>query len=159
MRFPRLVLPVIGFALLAWQLTSPAAAPARAQAIVPDNMVDFAFDPAQLVVPAGTTVVWTNVAPTPHTVAGTSGVGAGAAVLWTSPIMMTGETYSFTFSAPGTYPIIVRLSTAYGDIRSDRIRVPRGMAIKVLGVSGRRTLPRPPVGARWIRRPERSAER
>ena len=109
MRFPRLVLPVIGFALLAWQLTSPAAAPARAQAIVPDNMVDFAFDPAQLVVPAGTTVVWTNVAATPHTVAGTSGVGAGAAVLWTSPIMMTGDTYSSTFSAPGTYPIICTL--------------------------------------------------
>jgi hypothetical protein len=45
------------------------------------------------------------------------------------------------FALPGTYPIIVRLSTAYGDIRSDRIRVPRGMAIKVLGVSGRKALP------------------
>jgi hypothetical protein len=44
------------------------------------------------------------------------------------------------FASPDTYPIIVRLSTAYGDIRSDRIRVPRGMAIKVLGVSGRRAL-------------------
>jgi hypothetical protein len=44
------------------------------------------------------------------------------------------------FASPGTYPIIVRLSTAYGDIRSDRIRVPRGMAIKVLGVSGSRAL-------------------
>src|SRR5690242_12833873 len=39
------------------------------------------------------------------------------------------------FASPGTYPIIVRLSTAFGDIRSDRIRAPRGMAIKVLGVS------------------------
>ena len=45
------------------------------------------------------------------------------------------------FASPGTYPIIVRLSTAFGDIRSDRIRVPRGMAIKVLGVSGRKALP------------------
>ena len=45
------------------------------------------------------------------------------------------------FASPGTHPIIVRLSTAFGDIRSDRIRVPRGMAIKVLGVSGRKALP------------------
>lgn len=45
------------------------------------------------------------------------------------------------FATPRTYPIIVRLSTALGDIRSDRIRLPRGMAIKVLGVSGPKALP------------------
>ena len=110
MRSTRLVLPLIGFAILAWQFASAfTAPPAQAQATVSDNMVDFDFDPAEIVVPAGTTVVWTNLGPTPHTVAGTSGVGPGAAVLWTSPIMMTGDTYSFTFSAPGTYPIICTL--------------------------------------------------
>ncbi|MDI4642369.1 catalase family protein [Rhodoblastus acidophilus] len=45
------------------------------------------------------------------------------------------------FATPRSYPIIVRLSTAFGDIRSDRIRVPRGMAIKVLGVKGPKALP------------------
>jgi hypothetical protein len=45
------------------------------------------------------------------------------------------------FAAARTYPIIVRLSTALGDIRSDRIHVPRGMAIKVLGVGGAKALP------------------
>jgi len=45
------------------------------------------------------------------------------------------------FATPRTYPIIVRLSTALGDIRSDRVRLPRGMAIKVLGVSGPKALP------------------
>jgi Catalase len=45
------------------------------------------------------------------------------------------------FATASRYPIIVRLSTAFGDIRSDRIRVPRGMAIKVLGVSGPKALP------------------
>ena len=45
------------------------------------------------------------------------------------------------FATPRAYPIIVRLSTALGDIRSDRIRLPRGMAIKVLGVSGPKALP------------------
>lgn len=42
------------------------------------------------------------------------------------------------FAAPGRYPIIVRYSTAYGDIRSDTIKSARGMAIKVLGVGGER---------------------
>jgi hypothetical protein len=45
------------------------------------------------------------------------------------------------FATTRSYPIIVRLSTAFGDIRSDRIRVPRGMAIKVLGVNGPKALP------------------
>jgi catalase len=45
------------------------------------------------------------------------------------------------FKAARSYPIVVRLSTAFGDVRSDRIRVPRGMAIKVLGVDGARALP------------------
>jgi hypothetical protein len=44
------------------------------------------------------------------------------------------------FATARSYPVIVRLSTAFGDIRSDRIRVPRGMAIKVLGVSGSKAL-------------------
>jgi hypothetical protein len=45
------------------------------------------------------------------------------------------------FATPRTYPIIVRLSTAFGEMRSDRVRRPRGMAIKVLGVSGPKALP------------------
>ncbi len=45
------------------------------------------------------------------------------------------------FKAPRTYPIIVRFSTAPGDIRSDRIPAPRGMAIKLIGVEGRQVLP------------------
>ena len=44
------------------------------------------------------------------------------------------------FATPRTYPIIIRLSTAFGEIRSDRVRRPRGMAIKVLGVSGPKAL-------------------
>ncbi len=44
------------------------------------------------------------------------------------------------FARAGSYPVIVRLSTAFGDIRSDRIRVPRGMAIKVMGVDGKKAL-------------------
>jgi catalase len=45
------------------------------------------------------------------------------------------------FADPRTYPVIVRYSTAFGDIRSDRIKSARGMAIKVLGVRGEKALP------------------
>ncbi|MGY8661721.1 catalase family protein [Bradyrhizobium sp. UFLA05-109] len=43
------------------------------------------------------------------------------------------------FAKPARHPIIVRLSTAFG-LKSDRVRAPRGMAIKVLGVSGDKAL-------------------
>jgi hypothetical protein len=43
-------------------------------------------------------------------------------------------------AAPRTYAVIVRLSTAPGDLRSDQLPVQRGMAIKVLDVHGPRAL-------------------
>lgn len=45
------------------------------------------------------------------------------------------------FSTPATYPVVVRFSSAPGDIHSDRVPSPKGMAIKVLGVPGRKLLP------------------
>ena len=44
------------------------------------------------------------------------------------------------FSAPDTYPVIVRFSTAFGNFRSDNVKVARGMAIKVVGVNGEKAL-------------------
>jgi hypothetical protein len=45
------------------------------------------------------------------------------------------------FATPRTYPIIVRFSSAPGDIQDDRIASLRGMAVKVIGVEGPRLLP------------------
>lgn len=45
------------------------------------------------------------------------------------------------FASPATYPVIARLSTTAGAIRSDQIRGVHGLGIKVLGVHGPRTLP------------------
>lgn len=45
------------------------------------------------------------------------------------------------FAKRATYPCVLRLSTALGDIHSDKISMPRGMAIKMLGVQGRQVLP------------------
>ena len=44
------------------------------------------------------------------------------------------------FHASGTYPVIVRFSTAPGDILPDGVSAFRGMAIKVIGVEGRKVL-------------------
>ncbi|WP_239071199.1 catalase family protein [Amycolatopsis sp. SID8362] len=45
------------------------------------------------------------------------------------------------FGQPASYPVMVRLSTAAGEIRSDQIAGLRGFAVKVLGVPGPRALP------------------
>ncbi len=42
------------------------------------------------------------------------------------------------FAKPGTHPVILRLSTIPGDMLDDGVSVPRGLAIKVLGVEGER---------------------
>jgi len=45
------------------------------------------------------------------------------------------------FARPAQYPVVVRLSTAPGDLHSDKVPMPRGMAIKMLGVAGHQFLP------------------
>ncbi|MDV3455860.1 catalase family protein [Sphingomonas sp. HF-S4] len=42
------------------------------------------------------------------------------------------------FAAPGDHEAIVRFSTNAGDILDDSIRLPRGVALKILGVEGER---------------------
>ncbi len=44
------------------------------------------------------------------------------------------------FAAPRSHPVIVRFSTSPGDLRTDRVPAPRGMAIKVIGVDGPRAV-------------------
>jgi hypothetical protein len=45
------------------------------------------------------------------------------------------------FATPATYPVMARLSTTSGALRSDQVRGVRGLAIKVLEVPGRRLVP------------------
>ena len=44
------------------------------------------------------------------------------------------------FATTRSYPVIVRFSTSPGDLRTDRVPAPRGMAIKVIGVDGPRAI-------------------
>lgn len=76
---------------------TPAPEPTEAASdVVAVQIVDFAFDPPNITIPAGTTVEWTNVGPTPHNVVSQEGI-------WESPIMEAGATYRFTFEEPGMY--------------------------------------------------------
>lgn len=45
------------------------------------------------------------------------------------------------FAEPATYPVIIRLSSAPGDLGDDKVPTPRGMALKVIGVPGPKLLP------------------
>ncbi len=45
------------------------------------------------------------------------------------------------FAKPGSYPVVIRFSSAPGDIKDDSIPSPHGMAVKVIGVPGKKLLP------------------
>lgn len=42
------------------------------------------------------------------------------------------------FAVPKTYPVVIRISTNPGDVLDDRVSVPRGLALKIVGVEGER---------------------
>ena len=42
------------------------------------------------------------------------------------------------FASAGDYPVLMRFSTIPGDVLDDKVSVPRGLAVKVVGVSGTR---------------------
>lgn len=71
----------------------PAAAQQNATEVKIDN---FSFGPAELKVPVGTTVTWTNHDDIPHTAVSTDKT-------FKSKVLDTDEKFSFTFSKPGTY--------------------------------------------------------
>lgn len=75
----------------------PAAKPATT-GNVQVAIENYAFSPAALTVAAGTKVTWTNKDTAPHTVTVSSGP-----VKFSSPSLQKGDTYTFTFTAAGTY--------------------------------------------------------
>jgi len=73
-----------------------APMPAGPNAVDVDN---FAFAPAVLTVPAGTTVTWANHDEDPHNIVAEGGQ-------FRSPTMGSGATFSYTFATPGTYAYV-----------------------------------------------------
>src|SRR5918997_4015824 len=66
------------------------------QGVVPVSAYDGYFYPADITVPSGTTVVWTNEGEKPHSVTAHDGSFA-------SGTLYPGESYQATFYEPGRY--------------------------------------------------------
>jgi plastocyanin len=77
---------------------TPAHAAAAAQAV---TMAQYAFAPASLTVHVGDTVTWTNRDQAPHDVTTTAGP-----VSVHSPTLTTGQSWTYTFTQPGSYAYI-----------------------------------------------------
>jgi plastocyanin len=92
------VIALLGVAVFA--VVSPAPATA-APAVVHVAMANYAFAPATVTVTAGATVVWTNTDQAPHDVTTTS-----APVAIHSQTLTKGQSWSYTFTTPGTYQYI-----------------------------------------------------
>lgn len=83
---------LVGSGLAGGVLVARAASPAAGVSI--DN---FTFTPQTLTVKAGTTITWTNKDDIPHGIAATNNA------FKRSPALDTDDSYSFTFTTPGTY--------------------------------------------------------
>jgi plastocyanin len=76
-------------------LLTPAPVAASGHAV---TMAHYAFSPNGLTVTAGDTVTWTNQDTDSHNVVTTSGPAS-----FSSPLIATGRSWSYTFTVPGTY--------------------------------------------------------
>jgi plastocyanin len=72
-----------------------AASPVRAEDLQV-KIDNFTFNPQQITVKAGTTVVWTNHDDIPHIV-------VSKTMLFKSNALDTDDKFSFTFATPGSY--------------------------------------------------------
>ena len=78
--------------------TTPSPPPAVAVSIQ-----NFAFVPASVTVPIGTTVTWTNQDSAPHQVVSDATPLFSVGALFTSNQFAQGQKYSFTFNNAGTF--------------------------------------------------------
>jgi plastocyanin len=77
--------------------------PTQAPKVSIDN---FKFSPAELTVPVGTTVTWVNHDDVPHTATSRNDPPA-----FDSKALDTDESFSFTFTKPGTYGYYCKVHT------------------------------------------------
>lgn len=77
-------------------LTAPTSSAQVLSGEVEIEIEDFAFNPKTVTITVGTTVKWSNKDNASHTVTGDDGS-------WGSNSLAKGDTYSFTFTKPGTF--------------------------------------------------------
>lgn len=95
--------------VLALLVTAMSANAAFAQATVPVSAADNVFQPSTITINAGDTVVWTNTGSNPHTVTADDGS-------FDSGIFTSGQSFSMTFSTPGTIPYHCTIHGAPGGV-------------------------------------------
>ncbi|MGI8524730.1 MAG: cupredoxin domain-containing protein [Pseudolabrys sp.] len=102
MNFARNLARNLSFGAMAGLIAAAiAVTPVRADE-VQVKIDNFTFNPQQITVKAGTTVVWTNHDDIPHTVTSKTGI-------FKSKALDTDDKFSFTFTTPGSYPYFCSL--------------------------------------------------
>lgn len=91
-----LAVGLLALFLLSFSPVRGWASPAL-QPTVGVSALDYRFEPQDLPVLAGTTVVWTNNGIAPHTTTSSSAV-------WDSGTLSPGQSFSLTFDTPGSFP-------------------------------------------------------
>ena len=97
---------------------SPEASPKAMAEIIIAMTMSLTFDPAEIMIPPGTTVTWQNASQMPHTATGDpeqNPVGEAnpdyvslpeGAEPWGSELLQPGESFSHRFDTPGEYRYI-----------------------------------------------------
>jgi plastocyanin len=81
-----------------------ASALSHVRSPVNASIANFVFEPKELIVPVGTTVIWVNADDLPHTVTSTD-----SPPLFSSHALDTNDTFSFVFRTAGTYDYFCKL--------------------------------------------------
>jgi len=69
------------------------------------------FAPSAVTVNVGDKITWTNNGVTPHTTTSGTSCPAGNGI-WNSGSLSSGQSFSFTFTQAGTFPISVRTTVS-----------------------------------------------
>jgi len=83
--------------------TIPTTSTPTSPQLVSINIQNFAFTPDPVTVPAGTVIAWTNQDSAPHQVVNDATPLFMAGAIFQSATLQQGQTYTFTFTKPGTY--------------------------------------------------------
>jgi plastocyanin len=81
--------------------TTAISGPTMTVTITTDSSGKYAFSPATLTIPAGTTVIWKNTTAAPHTVTSDDGKTFDSGI--NTPISAQSGTFSFKFTTAGKF--------------------------------------------------------
>jgi plastocyanin len=82
----------------------PATTPTQVPGAATVTLQNFAFNPASITVPKGTTVTWINQDTADHTIVNDAQGSIARGALFTSNPLPKGGSFSYTFDTPGIYP-------------------------------------------------------